>query len=331
MDFRFDDDELTIIGEARQTIRHYLPRERFFHGSEAQGDWPALGHGGWLHAGLAGDFGGSDLPLHVVAGIAKEAGAVLAGDAYVNNAVLIPQLLARTDDAERLLAEHLERPGFLLVDGRVPSLMCTAATSSRWCYGVEPGFVPFAIRPDGLYRYGSESVSFKSLGEVMRGLGDVVLDGGAAERFGLDADLAVLQSEAAVTSAAALVGLGEAALADTCAYVLDRHQFGGPIGRFQAIKHELANIAVELEIAWNAVLYAALLLDDAEVRIARYQAARASNRATRAMVQFFGGIGVTLEHHAHLYMKASATSAVRFGSAEAEAEALGRLLVGGAA
>jgi alkylation response protein AidB-like acyl-CoA dehydrogenase len=331
MQFAFDADEAEIISEAGRTLRRFLPRERFFHDSTVTGDWRAIASGGWLHASLPGEFGGAELPLPVIAGIARESGACLSGEAFVNNAIVIPKLLAATNEPDRLIAEHVESGGFLLGDGRSDVLATRGETSYSWCYGVEDGFVPFAVRSDRLDRYEPRSVSFRPLAEASDAVGDVELADAVSESFELHLDRAQLEAEAAIASAAGLVGLGDAALADTCEYVSARRQFGGPIGRFQAIKHELASVAAELEIAWNAVLFAALEPHQPEVRIARFQAARAAQRATRAMVQFFGGIGVTMEHHAHLYLKVAATSALRFGSPSFHTQELGRELLRGEA
>ena len=63
-------------------------------------------------------------------------------------------------------------------------------------------------------------------------------------------------------SAAQLLGLGEAMLAQATDYAKLRHQFGQPIGAFQALKHQLANVSVALAFARPVLLRAAQSASD---------------------------------------------------------------------
>ncbi|HEY8545810.1 MAG TPA: acyl-CoA dehydrogenase family protein, partial [Acidimicrobiales bacterium] len=129
--------------------------------------------------------------------------------------------------------------------------------------------------------------------------GEVVGDAEVAHRLAL---------RVALLAAAQQVGLGAAALATGTAYAKERHQFGRPIGSFQAVKHLLADAAVDLEVARAAVDAAAVTLDeggdvDRAVRSARIVASSAASTATRASIQVHGGMGYTWELPAHLYLK----------------------------
>ena len=130
----------------------------------------------------------------------------------------------------------------------------------------------------------------------------------AGERVG-DADAAASVVRAASLLAAAMqVGLGLAAVDLGAAYAMQRHQFGRPIGSFQAIKHLLADAAVGLEVARAAVDAAAVTLDergpaDRAIAAARIVASDAAARATRACIQVHGGMGFTWELDAHLLLK----------------------------
>ena len=98
-------------------------------------------------------------------------------------------------------------------------------------------------------------------------------------------------------------------LESTCEYVAQREQFGRAIGSFQAIKHRLADVLVDLERARSASRYAAAMLDtDPEaaalaVAVASSVCADAAIRTAHESVQLHGGIGFTWEHFAHYYLR----------------------------
>jgi len=115
-------------------------------------------------------------------------------------------------------------------------------------------------------------------------------------------------------------------LSSTVEYVQQRVQFGRVIGSFQAIKHSLADMMVEIESARSAALYAATMLatGDAErfeaASVARSWCSDAFHHCAGEAIQLHGGIGYTWEHHAHLYFKRARSSASWFGSADEHRE-----------
>jgi alkylation response protein AidB-like acyl-CoA dehydrogenase len=124
-------------------------------------------------------------------------------------------------------------------------------------------------------------------------------------------------ARATVALAAELVGTARRLLAMTLQYAKDRHQFGVPIGSFQAVRHKLADMSLDVERAWSAVYYAAMTLDasDADRERAVHAAKAAANEAARRCakdgIQIHGGIGYTWEHDLHLFMRrAFATEAL---------------------
>jgi alkylation response protein AidB-like acyl-CoA dehydrogenase len=310
MDFRFDDEEKELVAQAGRALRKYLPAGRMMNAQPAGDAWRCLGKEGWLHAGLPERLGGGDLPLELVAAIGREAGRVLAGDAFVDNAVILPRLAGGTG-APEWAADVLANPGFVLGPGQEP-----AAREPVACFGVEPGLSAYRLGRGTVERFGPDGWTFEPLGGFGVTSGSVRIRAGqrAAAACPLVDDLSEILRDAAIVHAASLIGLGECAMADTVEHVKIREQFGGPIGRFQAVKHALADVSVGLEVAWNAVLYAALKPGLDTVSIAHLQASRAADQAARTMIQLFGGIAMTWEHHAHWYVKVIETSRHRFGS-----------------
>ena len=112
-------------------------------------------------------------------------------------------------------------------------------------------------------------------------------------------------------TAAELVGLSRTMLELAVAHASQRHQFGKPIGSFQAVKHHLADARVQIEFAAPAVLDAAHALahrhDDAGRRVsqAKWLAGAAASTTGRVALQCHGAIGYTTEHDLHLYLKRS--------------------------
>jgi hypothetical protein len=100
----------------------------------------------------------------------------------------------------------------------------------------------------------------------------------------------------ALATAAQLLGAGRALLETSCEYARQRSQFGRPIGQFQAVKHQLANVLVGLELAEPLLFGAALSRSARDVSAAKVACADAAYRAARTALQVHGAVGYTLEH-----------------------------------
>ncbi|MFI9247093.1 acyl-CoA dehydrogenase family protein [Streptomyces sp. NPDC053086] len=141
-----------------------------------------------------------------------------------------------------------------------------------------------------------------------------------------DAVAAVLAAEA--------VGAADRVLELTVEYAGRRVQFGRPVGSFQAVKHRLADVYVEVQAARSAAYYAAWAAGCGEGAggLALAQALQALRCAAAEGIQLHGGIGFTWEHDAHLYFKRAAGDELLFGPAyrlrDRAAEAAG-LFTGG--
>jgi alkylation response protein AidB-like acyl-CoA dehydrogenase len=135
---------------------------------------------------------------------------------------------------------------------------------------------------------------------------------------------------AAVALAAEQVGVATRALDMAVEYAKVRHQFGRPIGSFQAVKHLLADVLLEVESARAAAHYALLAseTDDPELpavaSLAKAFCSDACVQATEENIQVHGGIGFTWEHPAHLYLKRAKTSQLLFGDPAYHRELLAR-------
>lgn len=147
-----------------------------------------------------------------------------------------------------------------------------------------------------------------------------------------DAGLArAWRREGALLTAAYQVGMAQVCVDRATAYGLERQQFGRPVGSFQAVKHLLADMAVQAEVARAAVDAAACVLDDPDtgdvdraVRGAKVLAGDAALANAKGSLQVHGGMGFTWEVDVHLYLKRAWVLNATFGSPAAHAEALTR-------
>ncbi|MEW2810181.1 acyl-CoA dehydrogenase family protein [Streptomyces massasporeus] len=127
--------------------------------------------------------------------------------------------------------------------------------------------------------------------------------------------LARLGDTAAACLAAEAVGAAGRVLERTVEYVGQREQFGRPVGSFQAVKHRLADVYVQVQAARSAAYYAAWAAarEEAAGGLALAQALEALRRVAAEGIQLHGGIGFTWEHEAHLYFKRAAGDELLFG------------------
>ncbi|WP_262063388.1 acyl-CoA dehydrogenase family protein [Streptomyces sp. STR69] len=128
-------------------------------------------------------------------------------------------------------------------------------------------------------------------------------------------ELSALGDTAATVLAAEAVGAADRALERTVQHVKQREQFGRAIGSFQAVKHRLADVYVQVQAAKSAAYYAAWGTSHGERvgGLALAQALEALRAAAGEGIQLHGGIGFTWEHEAHLYFKRAAGDELLFG------------------
>jgi hypothetical protein len=133
-----------------------------------------------------------------------------------------------------------------------------------------------------------------------------------------------LADRGAFAAAAQLLGLADRMITMSAEYVSARHQFGVPVGSFQAVKHHLANARVRLEFARPAVYRAAWSLatgdpDRSEhCSMAKALASDAADLAARVGLQVHGAIGYTWECDLHFFMKRAWALSAEWGSARVQ-------------
>ncbi len=180
------------------------------------------------------------------------------------------------------------------------------------------GFLVAAAGPAGPRLLWAESagprvtVERLSAVDLTRQLGRVSFEGTAAQAIasGPAARQAIAEMRRGTMLAliAECVGVAGRALEMAVGYVASRHQFGRPIGSFQAIKHRCAELLIRLEAARSALALAlspARSAVEAEARLAaaRICAGEAAFFIANENIHLHGGIGFTWEYPAHLYYR----------------------------
>ena len=220
-------------------------------------------------------------------------------------------------DAWRLLGEKMQ-----VLDGQnADALIVSARTSGE--DNDQDGLTLFLIAPDtpGVAlipqtRVDGRAAALVTLDGVKVGTESIV--GTVGHGF---QTLSSIVDLATVGLCAEMLGGMSQIFEDTLDYLKTREQFGVVIGSFQALKHRAANVFMEIELCRSAVMAAANAADAGEsdlallVSLAKARCSDAFVLATNEGVQMHGGIGMTDEHHAGLYMKRARAAEMTFGDA----------------
>jgi alkylation response protein AidB-like acyl-CoA dehydrogenase len=153
-----------------------------------------------------------------------------------------------------------------------------------------------------------------------------------AQSLGGDGVLQRFVDRGATAYAAELLGAAQHMLDESTEYAKERVQFDRPIGSFQAVKHRLADMLVDVEGMRSAVYWAAwcIAADHPDSSVAASTAkvwcSDAARRVVGSALQVHGGIGFTWEHDVHLYLKRVQLDALSFGDATTHRTRLAQLL-----
>ncbi|MFD4567605.1 acyl-CoA dehydrogenase family protein [Streptomyces sp. NPDC058467] len=313
--------------------------------------WKALSEGMGLTGLLVPESEGGQGATHrEVAVVLEELGRAVAPVPYLTSAVVATEALlaCEGEEAARLLAA--------LASGRTVGALAVALN-------VGPGGTYRAVRHEdgslhgeltgiadavaadvllvpaeggGLYAVDADAVTVTpqvSL-DLTRPVAKVTFEGAPARLLTPDAPAAVRR---ALRAGAGLLvseqlGLADWSLTETVRYLKERKQFNRPVGGFQALKHRLAQLWLEVVHTRAAARDAADALatgsgdTDVAVAVAQAYASPVAVRAAEEALQLHGGIGMTWEHPVHLYLKRAKADSIAYGTAGAHREALAALV-----
>ncbi len=173
--------------------------------------------------------------------------------------------------------------------------------------------------------------------DLTRKLYSVRFENTPAEKLGDTAGLQKALDVSAAALAAEMVGGMQRTLDITVEYAKTRKQFGKPIGIFQAVQHQCADMYLETESSRSAAYYAAWTLEEnapdavLAVSIAKMYASDAARAVGNRGIQVHGGMGFTWENDLHLYYRRAKASETMFGDATFHRERIARLAIDSAA
>jgi hypothetical protein len=195
--------------------------------------------------------------------------------------------------------------------GRLGSWLSALASGDLIATVAAPPLLPFAASADvadlillaepGVLRLADLGAIHHSV-FAARTLAEVTEAEVIAEGPGVTTGLRSALELGTIACAAQLLGATRALLESTARHAQHRVQFGRPIGSFQAVKHQLADVLIQLELARPLLFAAAISLADEsadaprDVSAAKVACARAADRAARTALQLHGAIGYTAEH-----------------------------------
>jgi alkylation response protein AidB-like acyl-CoA dehydrogenase len=293
-------------------------------------------------------FGGAGGSWREAAVVAEELGRAVAAVPYLGSAMAVAALLAlgeedllrsvATGERTAVLAVPLSTPPDAPPDG---SVRADGATVSGIVTSVAHAIAADVLvvsAGDRLYAVDVTDATLTSVGslDLTRRLCDVTFSGSPARPLAAGdtarrAWLAGYRAGAALLAGEQL-GLAEWCLATTVEYLKTRHQFGRPIGSFQALKHRLAELWVQVTQARAVARYAAGCVADDDpdaavaVSLAQAHCSPMAVRAAEECLQLHGGIAMTWEHPAHLYLKRAKSDAIALGNPDRHRAMLAQLV-----
>ncbi len=169
--------------------------------------------------------------------------------------------------------------------------------------------------------------------DLTRKLYSVQFHNTPAEKLGNGAGLAKALDVATAALVAEMVGGMQRTLEISVEYAKTRKQFGKPIGAFQAVQHQCADMYLETESSRSAAYYAAWTLEEntpdaaVAVSIAKTYASDACRTVGNRGIQIHGGMGFTWENDLHLYYRRAKASETALGDATFHRERIARLVI----
>jgi len=328
MRFDFDDEQREIKDTARsflssrfkpETVRKLAEEDRY---DDAL--WSEVSELGWPGIAIAEEHGGQGLGMVELVILCEELGYACAPLPFLTNAAagLVIERAGSDEQRERWLggiASGEARGSFgdpdVLVDADGATCAIVYADGGD---GASVRLVDLAdVELEPVELIDSTRRYFKPLG------GDVGEE--------IAGDIAPPTDMLVVAVAADLVGVAQKAMEMAVAYAKEREQFDRPIGAYQAVSHQCAEMLYDVEEARSLTYFAAWAADadpDSLPLAAAMAKARASDAAwevCKASIQVHGGIGFTWEHDLHFLLKRARAGGQLFGTAGQHRERVAEL------
>ena len=348
MNFDFSDDQKMLRDQARKFLGEKCTTKtvrKVFESSQGYDKnlWKQIAEMGWHGTAIPEEFGGLGLGYLELCVVAEELGRALAPVPFSSTVYLFAEALLAAGDGEqkkkylpKVASGELigtfaraEGPGAVtpksirttfkggklsgkkiaVVDGMDADFAIVLARSSD-----EPGERGIALavvdlKTSGVKRRAEDSI------DPSRKHAEITFDNAPAEALGKAGEgwghTSNVLNRAAIMTAFEQVGGADSCLAMAKEYALQRYAFGRLIGSYQAIKHKLADMYVNTELARSNAYYGAWALSTNARELplaaaaARVSATQAFDYAAKENTQTHGGIGFTWEADCHFFYKRS--------------------------
>ena len=339
MDFAFSEEQNMLREQARSFFTDKSSNDRVAElalsdeGWDAS-LWPQMAELGWIGLSVPEDKGGAGFGFLEEAVLFEEMGYALYPGPYFATVGLALPALVDDDSLGRVIAGEApatfawaERPGPSLFYDLENVGTKAEKTNGSWRLSGEKHLVPdahaggyavvVARTPEGvglfLVEVTDDVASRATTVDTTRRFTRLALDGAEAKLLvGEDRSAEVLEKirlRALAALSLEAVGISQRALELAMSHSTERKQFDKPIGAYQAVSHQVANIYMETELARSLAYWAAWCVAEGDeqasvaVAAAKSAAAEAAVAACERSIQVHGGIGFTWEHILHRYYK----------------------------
>jgi alkylation response protein AidB-like acyl-CoA dehydrogenase len=352
MNFDFSEDQKLLQQTARDFLEENSPltlcREVLESDQPYAAElWQSTAEMGWQGAVIPEEYGGAGFGYLELAMIAQEVGRALAPIPFSSSVYLATEaiLAAGSEEQKKRLLPRLasgesigtlalvEKTGqnaidtpdtrfeggkvsgtkIAVADGDIADVAIVAASAPK---GVSLALVD--LDAGGVKR--ESTTCF----DPSRSLATIRLEGAPAELLGEEGGGTELADRvldrAAVLMAFEQIGGAEHGFEMTVDFAQGRYAFGRPISSFQALKHRMADVWVEIELARSNAYYGAWALSNEAQELgvaaaaARVAACKAFELQVREMIQIHGGVGFTWEYDCHLFYRRAKLLAMILGN-----------------
>lgn len=323
MDFTFTEDQLLFQESVRDFLANEITPQRIRASWKIEGGRDAVLWGQLAELGLTGmtvpeEHGGLGMSELDFVLLAQECGYVALPEPLVHVVlVAVPMLQEIGGDLAAQWLPKIAAGEARVVVGLEQNLVVEDAHIADLLL-LQRGDAVLAATPDQVTLQHNESIdpSRKLFSVEVANSATTVATGDHAARL-----IASALDRGALGAAAQALGLAQRMIDLTVQYTSERQQFGKPIGSFQAVKHQMANVAVALEYAKAPTHRAAYAIAAQQgiaahaVSHAKLMACEAANLAAKNCHQAHGAMGYTWEMDLHIFMKKAWALANTWGDA----------------
>jgi alkylation response protein AidB-like acyl-CoA dehydrogenase len=294
--------------------------------------WKEMAEMGWAGIVIPEEYGGTGLGTLTLGIVLEETGRTLTASPLLSTALIAASAIllggSEVQKKEWLpkIAEGSVVGAFAIDEGphhhpdRLTMTRTLSGTKRFVADGGAADLIIVATRDGVFLVHGhAKGLTRQRLNSVdSRGFANLTFENVPAEPLSVSLDQVLDRARAGL--AAEMLGTATQAFEITLEYLKTRTQFGQLIGTFQVLQHRAAKMYTELELTRSCVEAALSAIDIGAndiaqlASLAKAKASETLHLVSNEMVQMHGGIGMTDEHDAGLYLKRARVAEALYGS-----------------